>query len=167
MSISSVVAVADLRGVEGDTISFSFEPGDHYPVREVVHLYLRDQPFPQTEPTRVVPTFAGVTVSFGRELGGQLPPRVEPADHYFRELALDADYRRGPDSWHVDGNEARVALEISVGLRDNSPAGMDSPPDDPFVAWLRLEALCIWTTQTTLGPAPSPGHWPVPRPSGP
>jgi hypothetical protein len=166
MSITSVVAVADLRGIEGNALSFAFEPGDRYPVQEVVHLYLHDQPFPSTEPTRVVPTFAGVTVSYGRELGGQSPPRVDPADHYLRELTLNADYHRGPDSWHVDGSGARVAVQVSVGLRDNSPPGIDSPPDDPFVAWLRLEALCIWTTQTALGEVPPPGHWPIHHPSG-
>ncbi|MGN6558560.1 MAG: hypothetical protein ACTHLH_11210, partial [Solirubrobacterales bacterium] len=134
MNITSVVAVADLQGID-EPPALVFEPGHPYPVQAVLHLRVHGQPFPQTEPTRVVPNFAGVTVSYGRELRDQSPPGFEPADHYFRELALNADYRPGPDSWHVEGDEARVALVVSIGLRDNSPAGMDSPPDDPFVAW--------------------------------
>jgi hypothetical protein len=35
-------------------------------------------------------------------------------------------------------------------LRDNTPAGEDSQPDDPFVAEFKVQALCIWTESTDV-----------------
>lgn len=149
MAISTVVAVADDTTMEGGGVSLSFEPGDSYPIQVNHRLYVRDQPFPRTEPpTRVVPSIIAVQLSYGRFTEGQSPPAIEPDEHSFRELTFYADYTRG--SWQVNGTEGSVELGFSAGLRDNSPSGERAEPDDPFVAYLLVQALCIWTTELTV-----------------
>jgi hypothetical protein len=143
-NITTAIAVADNASIEGDSFTLEFKPGASYPDSAKVHLKVHDQPFPLDPPTRVVPAILGVFLSFGHTAEGTQPPPIEPAEHALRELSFEADYV--PGSWHVEGSRADVEIFVSAGLRDNSPSG-DSPPDDPYVAYVRLQALCIWTTE--------------------
>lgn len=144
MTINSIVVVADNTGIDTVGVDLSFAPGNAYPAEATLRLYVRDQPFPRTgAPTRVVPAIQSVHLTYGHYGAGQIPPPLEPDEHWLRELSFSVWYRRG--SWRVTGNEATVDVGVSAGLRDNTPPGADSPPDDPFVAHVNVQALCIWT----------------------
>lgn len=146
MGLSSVVVVADNIGIDTSGIQLPFTPGDTYPVGAAVQLTVRNQPFPPGPPTRVVPVITAVALTYGRFGVGQDPPPIEPEEHSLRELAFDAVYRAG--SWSASGNTATLDIAVSAALRDNSPSGEDSAPDDPFIASLEVRAICIWTTDT-------------------
>jgi hypothetical protein len=146
VGITSVVAVADNIGFEGGGIQLAYTPGDAYPLSGRTRLFVRGQPFPAAAPTRVVVAVTSLWLSYGRFGEGSQPPPLEPDEHWLRELAFDAGYRQG--SWAVSGNEASIDVNVSFRLRDNTPGGEDSEPDDPFVAFLDAQALCIWTTKT-------------------
>jgi hypothetical protein len=57
-----------------------------------------------------------------------------------------------PPAWGMSRGQSEVdllePLISSAGVRDNTPPGEQSQPDDPFVAFLNVQAPCIWTTQT-------------------
>jgi hypothetical protein len=162
VAINSVLVVADNIGIDTSGIQLAFLPGDQYPVRGVVRLFVRGQPFPPPTPafrlgwwstglsgppTRVVPTISSVHLSYGRLGQGQAPAPIEPDEHWLRELTFNASYVR--ESWEVHGDEATVDIQIEAGLRDNTPPGEQSVPDDPFVVFMNVQALCIWTAQIT------------------
>jgi hypothetical protein len=147
MPISSVVVVADSLGIDTAGIQLAFTPGDPYPVEGRLRLYVHDQPLPQPQPpTRVVPAIQNVHLSYGRLGEGQQPPPLEPDEHWLRELSFNVSYVNG--SWQVSGNQAHVDVVVRAALRDNTPSGESSEPDDPFVAFVDVQALCIWTTRT-------------------
>jgi hypothetical protein len=68
-----------------------------------------------------------------------------PDEHWVREVSFSADYV--PGSWHVAGGQGSLEVAISGGIRDNTPA---NGPDDAFVAYLRVQAICVWTTEVTV-----------------
>lgn len=147
MTFNSIVVVADDLGLDTVGIDLAFAPGDPYPIEGRVRLWVQDrQPFPLRPPTRVVPTITNVHLSYGRFGGGQTPAPLEPDEHWLRELSFGASYIAG--SWSAAANEATVDIRVSAGLRDNTPPGEHSPPDDPFVAHITVQALCIWTEAT-------------------
>jgi hypothetical protein len=146
MGITSVVAVADNIGIEGGGLDVVYTPGDPYPPSGQTRLFVRDQPFPHDPPNRVVVAVTSVCLSYGRFGEGSQPPPLEPDEHWLRELGFDAGYRQG--SWAVSGNEASIDVGVTCRLRDNTPGGEQSEPDDAFVAHVDLEGLCIWTTVT-------------------
>jgi hypothetical protein len=143
MAVSSIVVVADNLGIDTVGIDLAFAPGNPYPVEGDVRLYVQGQPFPLRPPTSVVPAITNVHLSYGHFGEGQIPPPLEPDEHWLRELSFGAWYIAG--SWRAAGNEATVDIGVSAGLRDNSPPGEQSPPDDRFVASITVQALCIWT----------------------
>lgn len=150
MAITSVVVVADDETVEGGGSTLEFTPGDPYPVGGTQQLRVRQQPFPRPgPPTRVVPSIVEVQLSYGhfQSSDGVQPAPFQADEHSFRELRFSADYV--PGSWQVVGDEGLLQVRISGGLRDNTPSG-DAEPDDPFIARLRVQAICIWTTEATL-----------------
>jgi hypothetical protein len=157
MAISSVVLVADNAGIDTVGAELVFMPGGSYPATAEMALYVREQPVPSAvpglldritgaaagPPDRVVPAITDVRLTYGRLTRDSQPPRIEPADHWLRELSFSASYVR--DSWRVVDGVPRLLLAVSAGLRDNSPPG--DMPDDGFVAHLDAQALCIWTRQ--------------------
>jgi hypothetical protein len=151
MAITSIVVVADDQTVEGGGATLEFTPGGGYPVAANHPLSVKQQPFPHTEPTRVVPSIVAARFSYGQfkppDGVGQQPAPFEPEEHSFREVSFSADYVEG--SWQVIDNQGVLRVTISGGLRDNTPSG-DAEPDDPFIAYLRVQAICIWTTEITL-----------------
>ncbi len=147
MAISSVVVVAEDMGTDTIGAELAFTPGQRYPVEQVLRLYVQGQPFPRIgSPNRVVPAIVRVQMSYGRYNERRVPPTLEPDEHWLRELAFDATFR--PGSWRVNGNQASVDITISAGLRDNTPPGQQSEPDDTYVAHIVVKALCIWTIET-------------------
>ena len=152
MAITSVVVVADDDTIEGGGVTFAFTPGDGYPIGGPHQLFVRNQPFPRPgPPTRVVPSIVAARFSYGHfDTGngiGQQPAPFETDEHSFREVSFSADYV--PGSWQVVGEQGSLQVNISGGLRDNTPSG-DAEPDDPFIAYLRVQAICIWTTEFTI-----------------
>jgi hypothetical protein len=145
MAISSVVAVADRSTIEGDSVDLAFVPGDTFPVSHNVALSVQGQPFPNQPPTRVVPAITSLMLGYGRLTDNQQPPSVIPEDHYLRMLSFDVGYVHS--SWQASGSTATLQVGVTVALRDNTPGG-DDPPDDPFVAILSVQAICIWTSTT-------------------
>lgn len=149
MAINSIVVVADNTGDDTSVNDLSFTPGSRYPVEGTLRLTVQDQPFPRTDaPTRVVPAIQTVLFSYGHssEDPTEHTAAFVPDEHWLRELTFSATYVS--DSWRVAGNQATVDIRVSAGLRDNSPAGEHSPPDDPFAAHVEVRALCIWTEET-------------------
>lgn len=157
MAINSIVVVAEDTDASIGTpdISLSFARGSTYPVETTLRLTVRDQPFPEfVAPTRVVPAIQSVFLSYGRFDAGEPTSRAAsgdlvgfaPDEHWLRELTFSARYTDG--SWRVDRDGAAVDIVVSAGLRDNTPAGEASQPDDPFVAQFKVQALCIWTELT-------------------
>jgi hypothetical protein len=160
MAISSIVVVADSVGIDTQGIQVAFRPGDPYPVRGTVRLRVTGQPFPPPRrrlvdlarlsgpPTRVVPSIVAVHLTYGRLGEGQAPAPLEPDERWLREMTFGASFVGG--SWRVNPADASVAtLDVTVyaGLRDNTPPGEYSAPDDPFVAFFDVQALCIWTAE--------------------
>ncbi len=150
MAITSIVVVADDETIEGGGATLEFTPGNTYPVRANHPLYVRNQPFPASgEPTRVVSSIVSLWLSYGHYDHGngvaQQPPPFVPDEHWVREVTFSADYV--PGSWQVAGGQASLQVALSGGIRDNTPA---NGPDDAFVAYLRVQAICIWTTEVTL-----------------
>jgi hypothetical protein len=144
MALSSVVAVADNGGIDPQTGPFAFVPGDAYPPSKTIELAIRDQPFLRSAPTAIVPAVAGASVTFGTLEQGTQPEPIIPQEHSLRELFFDATYMLG--SWNGAGSTPTLRVNVSAGVRDNTPGG-DDPPDDPFVWFVAVRAICIWTQE--------------------
>ena len=158
MSISSVVVVADNQGIDTTGVEFAFVPGGGYPAEAVMTLTVSRPPWPPQTPSLldrlrgaaygppdyVVPAITTVKISYGTFVEGTSPPPIDPAEHWIRELKFDAWYVR--DSWQIQHGIPQVTIGVTAGLRDNSPSGDE--PDDPFIAFMDAQALCIWTRES-------------------
>ena len=157
MGINSVVVVADNAGIDSSGVEFAFQPGGRYPSAAQMTLYVQNSPVPPLNatiierltggtfgpPDRVVPAITDLQLTYGTLSSDSQPPRIEPAEHWVRELRFSAAYIR--NSWRIVDGTAQLQIEVTAGLRDNTPSGDE--PDDPFVAYMYVQALCIWTRQ--------------------